>query len=348
MSAQQGSGFRSLSVVVPVSGRYDNPREVYESYRDALCAQGVAVEFIYVIDGPYPKTFNVLAGLQARGEPIRIVQLARHFGEATALSVGFHHARGDALLTLPAFHQVDAAELPRLLQALRNADMVVGRRWPRADSTFNRLQTGFFAAGVRLLTRTPFHDLGCNVRALRRKVCEEVLLYGDQQRFLPILAANRGFRVVEIDLAQSRRDGYRRVYRPGIYLQRAIDVLTIFFLTKFTRRPMRFFGLLGSATAGAGALYILVLVFQRLFLDMALADRPALLLSSLLVVLGVQIFAMGLIGELIIFAHARQLTEYAIDEVIEYGGDASAVDSPVPPPGEAPAVGGAGPLRAAH
>jgi hypothetical protein len=81
---------------------------------------------------------------------------------------------------------------------------------------------------------------------------------------------------------------------------------------------------------------------------MALAERPALLLSSLLVVLGVQIFAMGLIGELIIFAHARQLTEYAIDEVIEYGGDASAVDSPVPPPGEAPAVGGAGPLRAAH
>lgn len=318
MTAQQGTGFRSLSVVVPVSGRYDDPRELYTAYRDALCGRDMAVEFIYVIDGAYPKTFEVLAGLQAEGEPIRIVMLARHFGEATALSVGFHHAGGDALLTLPAFHQVDAAELPRLVDALAAADMVVGRRWPRADSTFNRLQTGFFSAAVRLLTRTPVHDLGCNVRALRRKVCDEVLLYGDQQRFLPILAAHRGFRVVEIDLAQSRQDGYRRVYKPGIYLQRAIDLLTVFFLTKFTKRPMRFFGLLGSATAGVGALYIVFLVFQRLFLDVALADRPALLLSSLLVVLGVQIFAMGLIGELIIFAHARQMDEYAIDEVIEH------------------------------
>lgn len=316
MTEAQVSSFRRISVVVPVSHRYDDPETLFHEYRDALSGLSAELEFVYVIDGAFPEVHQTLSALQADGAPLRIIKLGRSFGEAAALSIGFRYCTGDAIVTLPPFHQVEASDLPSLIHRLESADMVVGRRWPRNDSLLNRFQTSCFFGLVRLFTRSRFKDLGCNVRAMRPKVCEEVVLYGDQHRFLPMLAVHQGFRVREIDLAQSKQDGFRRVYAPGVYVRRTLDLLTVFFLIKFTKRPMRFFGLLGSFTAGAGGLYILVLVFQRLFLDMPLADRPALLLSSLIVVLGVQIFSMGLVGELIIYTHARHLQEYAIEEIV--------------------------------
>ena len=310
---------QTITAVIAVSGRNDAPEALYQTYREGLARQSRPVEFIYVLDGPLPEVRAALRRLQQEGEPVRIIQLNRTFGEAAALSAAFRYARGDIIVTLPAFHQVVVDDLPRLIDGLANADMVVARRSPRTDSGFNRLQTRAFAGLARFLTRTQFHDLGCNVRALRRRVVDEVMLYGDQHRFLPILALNYGFRVLEIALPQSSSERFRRIYPLGTVFRRLIDLLTVFFITKFTRRPMRFYGLIGSATAGFGGLYMAYLVFQRLFMDVALADRPALLLAALLVVIGAQIFSMGLIGELIIYVNARQMDEYAIEAVIEQG-----------------------------
>jgi len=321
MKGSSGTANRSLSVVIPVSVRYDNPRALYEAYREGLAPLNRKVEFIYVIDGNSPAFYEAVLELQSEGEPIRIVKLGRRFGESAALSAGFRHAAGEVILTLPAYYQVQASDLPQLVQGLDSADLVVGRRWPRQDSGFNRLQTGLFSGLVRLFTNVKFSDLACDARAMRRRVCDEVLLYGDQHRFLPLLAAHRGFRVREVDMAQSDSAGFYRFNAPGLYLRRVLDLLTVFFLTKFTKRPMRFFGLVGSATASIGGLYMLVLVAQRLVLGLPLADRPALLLSALMLVLGVQIFAMGLIGELIIFTHGRQTQEFAIEEVVESGAE---------------------------
>lgn len=330
------ASFDRVSVVIPVTGRHDDPETLFGQYSQALRTLGADLEFVYVLDGPYPEVRAALDNLQAAGEPIRVISLGRSFGEAAALSVGFRHCAGDAVVILPAFLQVEPADLPRLVRQLESVDMVVGRRWPRSDSRFNRLQTSLFFGLVSALTRSRFKDIGCGVRAMRRQVCEEVVLYGDQHRFLPMLAAHRGFRVAEVNLAQSPRDGFRRVHAPGIYVRRLLDLLTVFFLVKFTRKPMRFFGLVGTCTAGAGVLYLLYLLFERLVLGVPLADRPALLLSSLLVVLGVQVFAMGLIGELIIYTHARQMQEYAIAETIgdmpsDTDTEAPGTDSPDTP-----------------
>jgi hypothetical protein len=141
-------------------------------------------------------------------------------------------------------------------------------------------------------------------------------LYGDQHRFAPLLADRLGFRIKEVDVRQSSKEKSWRVYPFGVYPRRLLDLLTVFFLVKFTKKPLRFFGLIGAGTFVIGGLIMLYLVIERLFFGSALADRPALLLSSLLVVLGVQIFALGLIGELIIFTHAKHIKEYTIDEVI--------------------------------
>ena len=148
-------------------------------------------------------------------------------------------------------------------------------------------------------------------------------LYGDQYRFLPMLALRRGFNVREVELAQSPKDVFRGRYRLREYLHRVLDILTVFFLVRFTKKPLRFFGSIGFLTAGFGGIFVLVLVTQRLFFGMPLADRPALLLSSLLIVLGVQLFGLGLLGELIIYSHAGESKEYSVRSIVSSEQDES-------------------------
>jgi glycosyltransferase involved in cell wall biosynthesis len=305
-----------VAVIVPVSERYDAVHEVYDAYKEALQSSGYKYEFIYVLDGPFSEVLDGLKKLQDRGEPLRVVKLARWFGEATALTAGFENSRGDVILTLPAYHQVEPAGIPQLIKELERCDMVLARRFPRADSRFNRIQTALFNWVFRTVTGSLFRDLGCGVRAFKRQVTTEIPVYGDQHRFLPLLAARQGFKVRELDLPQSSKDRPWRVYRLGVYPRRMLDLLTVFFLVKFTKKPLRFFGLIGVGIFGLGTLAVGYLVVERLFFDVALANRPALLLSSLLIVLGAQIFALGLIGELIIFTHAKDMKEYTIDKTV--------------------------------
>jgi hypothetical protein len=310
-----------LSVIIPVSERYDATRELYNEYKRAVVAAVTDVEFVYVLDGPFEEVYRELLSLRSEGEPIRVVRLSRQFGEATALSQGAAHAGADTLLILPAYYQVEPASITEFIGTLGDADLVVARRWPRLDSNLNRLGTRLFHRLLRFVTGHSFRDVGCSARMVRRRVFDEVNVYGDQHRFLAMLADQRGFRVREVDLPQARQDPRVRVYRPGVYLRRVLDLLAVFFLVRFTKRPLRFFGLAGSALVVLGSVVLAAVSFQKLFLAMSLADRPALLLGALLLVLGVQLFALGLIGELIIFTHARELKEYTVAETVNMEAD---------------------------
>lgn len=305
-----------LSVIVPVVERYDDVAELYRIYKKGVEDSGKSYEIIYVIDGDIGEVMLVLKRLIADGEKIKIIKLARQFGEATALTIGIRQSSGSLILTLPAYQQVEAREIPRLVEALEDCDMVVARRWPRKDSLFNRIQSRVFHLLLKPVSDINFNDIGCGVRVFRRIVTEEVNIYGDQHRFLAILAQKYGFRVVEMDAAQAQKDTLKRVYSPGTYLQRMLDIFSIFFLVKFTKKPLRFFGILGSALFALGFFILLYLLIIKVFLGMALAGRPILLMGMLLVVLGVQVFAIGLLGEIIIFTHAKDMKEYTIDQII--------------------------------
>jgi len=308
-----------LSVIVPVSeSRYDGTQELYLEYKQALETTGLNYELIYVLDGPYPDVELALTKLIESGEEkLRIIKLAKYFGEATALKAGFKHSSGELIMTLPAYQQIQSDELPRLI-ALCDAkvDMVVARRWPRLDSVFNRLQSKVFNQILEGLTGADFKDLGCSVRVLKRRVVDEIHLYGDQHRFLPALAYRHGFKIVEEDVQQSQKDAFQRVYSVGVYVRRLLDLLSVFFLIKFTKKPLRFFGLVGVSIATFGGLILLYIIGDRLFAGVPLGNRPALMLSSLFVVLGAQIVSIGLIGEMIIFTHAKKIKEYTVEEII--------------------------------
>jgi glycosyltransferase involved in cell wall biosynthesis len=311
----EGARKIELSVIIPVTERYDPVQELFYKYKQGIEEAGMKHEIIYVLDGRYPEVLESLTSLQ-KSEQITVITLAKLYGEATALTAAFSKSSGDIIMTLPAYQQVEAGEIPALIRAIDDSDMVMARRWPRKDSFINRLQSRVFNFLLRSFTDLKIHDAGCGVRVFRRQVMEEVHIYGDLHRFLPITAHRQGFRVKEVDVVQSQGDVFRRIYAPGIYVRRLLDLLTVFFLVKFTKKPLRFFGLVGSLLFGIGLLITLYIVGERVFFHVAMANRPALIMSSLLIVLGVQVVAIGLIGEIIIFTHAKDIKEYRIDRII--------------------------------
>lgn len=313
---REGKVVEKISFIVPVTERHDDLFEIMEEYTAALNGLNLPYEIIVVVDGPFHTAYQQLKTLKSRGKNLTIIKQARTYGESTAIMAGFRHSTGDVILLAPPYRQVDMAELPKILAGIGGSDMVVVRRWPRSDSRLNRLQTSLFHRIVSLLAGNVSSDIGCGVRMFRREILEEINLYGDLHRFLPILAHRQGFQVREVDIRQSPRERRLRTYPMGIYVRRMLDVLTVFFLIKFTKKPLRFFGLTGTAVLLAGLVITGYLVFGRLFFDVGLSDRPLFLIGIVFVVLGLQIFAIGLIGEIIIFTHARELKEYSIEEIV--------------------------------
>jgi hypothetical protein len=306
-----------IDVIVPVGVRADDLAVLHRRRGEVLREAGYRPTFTYVLDGDMPDVRETVATLARSGEDACVIQLSRRFGETAAILAGFASTTSETLMILPAFEQVETAALPRVLEALDGADLVTVRRFPRCDSALRRAQSYIFEACLTGVGSSKFRDPGCTVHALKRTVLEETQLYGEQHGFLPLLAANGGFKVVEIDVPQARGDATRRVQRPRSYVHRLVDILSVFFLTRFTRRPLRFFGPVGAASTVVGLVGLAVVVVQRLALGQPLAERPALILSALLVAVGLQVLAIGLIGELIVFIHARSMRQYRVREIIE-------------------------------
>lgn len=307
-----GAAGPRVSVLVVVSERPAALDRLYHAYANALRRDGWSFEFIFVLTSSSAGLARPVRELRATGEPVRVLEVAQNQGEATLLRLAASRARGDILLSVPAYWRVAPGSVPALLSAVEDgADMVVARRWPRADSWVNRLQNRVFHRLLRSLTGSQLRDLACGVRAFRPYILDEVPLYGDFNRFFPLLAQRAGFRVEELPLPQHGGDVSPRVYSPGIYLRRVLDLLGMFFLLRFIHKPLRFFGILGSLLAMAGTLVLLVMAVQRLG-GQGVADRPLLLLGVLLLALGVQAVALGLIGEIIVFLSAHDTPSYRL------------------------------------
>lgn len=308
-----------VSVIIPVVERHGDLERLFEEYASELELLDRTAEYIFVVDYREREVVPMLRELQRDTDrDVILVLLGGTFGESSALTVGLDRARGEIIVTLAAYFQVEPVGVRDAFAAVDGgADLVFGRRHPRVDSLFNRLQSGLFRRIVNWMTGASFKDISSGFRVMRRRVAEELQVYGGLHRFIPILAWNQGFKVVELPMRQRREDAPTRYYGIAVYLKRVLDVLTIFFLIKFTRRPLRFFGLIGLGVSAVGGAITLYLGVYRILGLGAIAGRPLLLLGVLLVVLGIQTLSLGLIGEIIIFTHARSIRDYQIAEVIE-------------------------------
>ena len=306
-----------VSVIVPVCGRVDSLENVYASYAKVLQSCGKSFEFIFVVDGSHEENAKLLRSRAGSTGDLYVIQLARNFGESTALMVGFKQAQGKFLVTVPAYLQTSPEGILDVLRLLDEGhDVVVGKRFPRIDPSFNRFNHWLFHALTNYLTELSFSDYSCRLKGMQRRVIKEITLYGDLHRFIQLLAFQRGFRVREVEVRQHPDDSHIKLYGPGTYLRRLLDIVSIFFLFKFTKKPLRFFGLVGAGFFGGGFSIALVLTIEKLLGLTNLSDRPMLILAVLLMVLGVQTASIGLLGEIIIFTHARKLKDYVVDKVL--------------------------------
>jgi len=305
-----------ITVIVPISERHEDITKLYRLYARELKQMGRLFEFLFVIDGDFPLAHNELKKLKAENHPIRIIKFPRNFGESTALMEGFRQAKGSKILTLASYMQIEPTELQKVFSAYEDGyDLVITRRYPRKDPFINRIQAAIYHFFIRKLTGVTFKDVTSGMRLINKKILSEFVLYGDLHRFIPVFAIQRGIKVREVKVAQRREDTSLRLLKPGIYLRRFIDILTVFFLVKFTKKPLRFFGLIGSAFLISGLLISCYLTALKIFGAIALSNRPLLLLGLVLMVFGIQIFSVGLVAELIIFNNAKYMKGYSIEQI---------------------------------
>jgi FemAB-related protein (PEP-CTERM system-associated) len=325
-------------VVVAVSGPDAHPRPVAEGIAAALRDAGYTGEFVFVLDGPAGAVVKEIAAIDC-GMPVKLLQLqGGGLGESIALSAGVAKAEGQLIVNVPPYLQMEPADVSKVLAALEaGADCVATWRAYRVDPWLNQLQSRFFNWVLRLIMGMPFHDLNSGTRGFRRQVLEEVAVYGELYRFLPVLARRQGFRVVEVKVRHREEKGRAGFYGVGVYVRRLLDILAITFLTRFTQRPLRFFGYLGFAAMLLGAALVAYPLYLKLTNVSGLSDSAKFIVGSILGAFGVQLIGFGLIGEIIIFTQAPNLRDYKVEELIEGGAEHPAAAVPANPPPEPPA-----------
>lgn len=311
-----------VSILIALHERTEGLADIIRQGVAALQAAGRVVEVVSVVEPGYDAEVELLVALRAAGMPVRILETAAAAGEAALVRAAVPYCRSDIVVTLPAYHRVELQGLAALVERVEaGADLAVARRWPRGDGRFARLRNAALHALLRLLLHADVRDVACGVRAFRRSLMADVPLIGDNARFFGVVARSLGYRVDEVALPQHPMDAHPGVrLGPGIYVRRLLDLLGLFFVMRFTQKPLRFFGLLGLPPAVVGAAIMAVLGWQRLQ-GQPLAGRPMLLAAVVLLVLGVQLLALGLVGEVIVFLNGPRSVTYRLRE-----------SSPLPPP----------------
>jgi hypothetical protein len=257
--------------------------------------------------------------LKAEEVDAKIIDFATRTPESNVLTVALRNSMADAMVLLPAYAQSDPADVAKMIASLNDGlDYVASVRESRVDSKSDQRRSQLFNYATQLITGIKLRDINSGLRVFRREVVESVPLYGDLHIYLPILAARQGFKVGEVAVTHlEERAGVSEQIGIGVYLRRALDLLTLFFLMRFTQKPFRFFGSVGTFLLLGGGAINLVLAIQKVLFSDELADRPMLVLATLLMVLGVQMFSLGLIGELIIFVNAGGAKDYHIENTYE-------------------------------
>jgi glycosyltransferase involved in cell wall biosynthesis len=312
---QRTSSRMQVSVIVSAVNIADQAEGLVRAIASAFAPLKKPFEMIVVDDGSRDGTFRNLSAMARADKRLRIIRLRTTFGEAAALDAGFRASRGESVVYLSGRVRVSAADLPGLLRRLEDADFVSGLRTPRRDSRLNQWISRGFNRLVSRITGVRLHDVNSGVFAARRKVLEAVPVYGDMVNFIPVLAAQQGYRTVEEPVEQLAGT-FRQSRYPKEYVQRLLDLLTVFFLTRYSRKPIHFMGFVGAAFAAVGLVIELYLFVYRILGFGAIAGRPLLILGALLLVIGIQMVSIGLIGEMIIFTHADDIEPYNIEETL--------------------------------
>ena len=311
------------SVVVPFNNEEENVTVLYARLKQVMEQVGDSFELVLVDDGSNDRTYKLLEEIAAVDSRVLVVKLRRNFGQTSALAAGFDHATGEFILAMDGDLQHDPNDIPAFLEKLDEGyDVVSGWRKVRIDSVMLRRIPSACANWIMArLSGVSLHDFGTTFKAYRREVIQNIPLYGEMHRFIPALASWYGASICEIPIRNTIRERGKSHYGLGRTFRVIFDLITIRFLLKHMNRPLHFFGgfgMLGMFSGGAIAATLLVLKLMHPQMDMMQQHGPMFVIASVLIVAGIQLLAIGLLGELQVrhYYSSQRTASYTVDRLV--------------------------------
>jgi len=288
-----------ISVVIPALDERESLPRLYQELGEVLSSLGKRYEIIIVDDGSTDGTTGLCRDLAQRDPAVTHIEMRRCFGKAMALQTGFRAARGDIIFTMDADLQDDPKEIPRFLNMLEQGyDVVSGWKEKRHDPLAKTLPSKFFNYVTSRLSGLHLNDFNCGFKAYRREVIEDLDVYGELYRYIPVVVHAKGFKVGELAVSHRPREYGVSKYGLERFVRGPMDLLTILFLVSFRKRPLHLFGHIGLVIGLLGFVINLYLAILW-FMGKGIGDRPLLMLGTLLVIVGIQMLVFGLLGEMI-------------------------------------------------
>lgn len=309
----------TLSVVIPVYNEEDNIRLLHERLRKALDPLNQEYEVLFVDDGSTDRTLSILEEIESTDNRLIVLSLRRNFGQTAAFAAGFDFARGDVVITMDGDLQNDPADIPKLLELIKDNDLVSGWRRKRKDPFFSRRLPSMMANWlISKVTGVKLHDYGCSLKAYRRDVIKNLKLYGEMHRFIPAVASWYGVRVAEVETVHHPRLHGKSKYGISRTVKVVLDLITVKFLQSFSTKPIQFFGPVGVLCGLLGFLTLFYLSFDKIFFGRDIGGRPLLLLGALLIIVGIQLIGMGLLGEMLVrvYHESQRKPIYVIKKIL--------------------------------
>ena len=281
--------------------------------RKALSKINVDYEVIFIDDGSTDLSLQKLKEISRTDNRFKYISFRKNYGKSAALHIGFKQAIGEAVITMDADLQDDPHEIPNLLEKLEDGyDLCSGWKKKRQDPFIKKISSKFFNFVTRIISGIKIHDFNCGLKAYRKEVVENVNVYGELHRYMPMLAKWQGYKITEAPVQHHPRRYGKTKFGVSRFFKGFIDLITVIFVTRYIKRPMHFFGFLGALSFIAGFIvlgYLTVLWIQGI----PLSNRPMLFLGMLLIIVGAQFFAVGLLGEVIVH-NSMDEREYVIKD----------------------------------
>lgn len=287
---------RELSVVITVMNEEDNIHPLVEAIRDAL--KHLDYEVIFVDDGSVDSTRTKIK--EILDERITLVELRKNYGQSTAMSAGISHSTGKYVALLDGDLQNDPTDIPMMLQKLvaEDCDVVAGNRKDRKDGTFLRkIPSKIANAIIRSMTKVYIRDYGCTLKVFKREIAEDLGLYGELHRFIPVLAAMQGARIVQVDVKHHARKFGKSKYGLGRTFRVMSDLVTIVFFRKYSQKPMHLFGAIGFISLFLGIIVNIYLLILK-FMGEDIGGKPILILGLIFLLGGIQLITIGILAEM--------------------------------------------------
>lgn len=306
--------FKKVSVLIPLYNEDESLKPLYTEIKDALKKISIDYEIMFVDDGSTDNSLKVIKELSQKDPKIRFISFRKNYGKSAALQIGFKAVTGDAVITMDADLQDDPAEIPNLLTKLDEGyDLVSGWKKVRHDPFIKKHSSKFFNYMTRLMSGIKIHDFNCGLKGYRKETVKSVDIYGELHRYIPVLAGWNGFKVTETVVRHHPRKYGVTKFGISRFFKGFIDLVSLTFTLRYIKRPMHLFGFMGATAFFIGFIISAYLSYDWFANGTSLSNRPLLGLGMLLIVVGVQFFSVGLLGEFM--AHnSHDDSEYSIKE----------------------------------